>query len=83
VVTLTSSRLIPTRLLTPLVASFLLIISTFAQTSGSSSPQPVPSIKGNLLQVGIYRGKARAFRTIQDAVNVAKPGDWILIASGR
>src|SRR5271165_2465003 len=56
-VTLTSSRLIPTRLLTPVVASFLLTISTFAQTSGAASPQPVPSIKGNVLQVGIYRGK--------------------------
>ena len=35
-----------------------------------------------VLLVGTYQGHAGAYDTIQAAVDVAKPGDWILIGPG-
>ena len=32
--------------------------------------------------VGTYRGRAGTYRSVQAAVNAARPGDWILIAPG-
>ena len=50
-------------------------ISAAAQgTGGWSSPR--------VLLVGTYHGKAGQYRTIQSAVNAAKPGDWILVGPG-
>jgi hypothetical protein len=36
----------------------------------------------NVLRVGTYKGKVGDFTTIQDAVDAAQPGDWVLIAPG-
>jgi len=36
----------------------------------------------NVLRVGTFKGKAGTFTTIQDAVDAAAPGDWILVAPG-
>ncbi|MGN6472129.1 MAG: hypothetical protein ACTHK4_00575 [Mycobacteriales bacterium] len=38
--------------------------------------------KARVLRVGTYEGKRGQFRTIQAAVNAAKPGDWILVGPG-
>jgi hypothetical protein len=38
--------------------------------------------KSQVLRVGTYRGVPGQFKTIQAAVDHAKPGDWILIAPG-
>ena len=35
-----------------------------------------------VLRVGTYRGIPGQYRTIQAAVNAAKPGDWVLVAPG-
>ncbi|HUE28069.1 MAG TPA: hypothetical protein VMP89_14935, partial [Solirubrobacteraceae bacterium] len=35
-----------------------------------------------VLRVGTYHGSRGQYRTIQAAVNAAKPGDWILVAPG-
>jgi hypothetical protein len=35
-----------------------------------------------VLRVGTYRGITGQYRTIQAAVNAAKPGDWVLVAPG-
>lgn len=35
-----------------------------------------------VLRVGVFKGIAGQFRSIQAAVNAARPGDWILIAPG-
>src|ERR1700757_3938825 len=35
-----------------------------------------------VLRVGTYHGIAGQYRTIQAAVNAAKPGDWVLVAPG-
>jgi hypothetical protein len=35
-----------------------------------------------VLLVGTFHGKAGHYRTIQSAVNAAKPGDWILVGPG-
>ncbi|MHB2024844.1 MAG: hypothetical protein ACYCO3_16245, partial [Mycobacteriales bacterium] len=37
---------------------------------------------GQVLRVGTYRGIAGQFKSIQAAVNAARPGDWILIGPG-
>src|SRR5215472_15813902 len=43
-------------------------------SGGSRSPK--------VLLVGTFHGKAGRYKTIQSAVNAAKPGDWILVAPG-
>ncbi len=35
-----------------------------------------------VLRVGTYRGSRGQYKTIQAAVNAARPGDWILVAPG-
>src|SRR5215510_13423420 len=35
-----------------------------------------------VLRVGTYKGQAGDYTSIQDAVDAASPGDWILIAPG-
>jgi hypothetical protein len=41
-----------------------------------------PSAIGAVLRVGTYHGIPGQYKTIQAAVNAAKPGDWILIGPG-
>jgi hypothetical protein len=41
-----------------------------------------PAIGGRALLVGTFDGIPGQYPTIQDAVNAAQPGDWILIAPG-
>jgi hypothetical protein len=41
-----------------------------------------PAIGGRALLVGTFDGIPGQYQTIQDAVNAAQPGDWILIAPG-
>ena len=43
----------------------------------------LPSLAGaRVLRVGTYRGIRGQYKSIQSAVNAAKPGDWILIGPG-
>ena len=49
---------------------------------GACSSSSSGSSSGNVLLVGDYHGKAGKYTSIQDAVNAAKSGDWILIAPG-
>jgi hypothetical protein len=48
----------------------------------ASAESPSTLSRPKVLQVGSFRGHNGAFSTIQDAVNVASPGDWILIGPG-
>src|SRR5438094_1202103 len=41
-----------------------------------------PSALANVLRVGTFNGKPGNYRTIQQAVGAAHPGDWILVAAG-
>ena len=41
-----------------------------------------PAIGGHALLVGTFDGIPGQYQTIQEAVNAAQPGDWILIAPG-
>ena len=52
-----------------------LALAGWALAEGSTSGSTV-------LLVGTYHGKTGSTRTIQAAVNVAQPGDWILVAPG-
>ncbi len=42
----------------------------------------VPSAGARVLRVGTYKGIRGQFKSIQAAVNKAKPGDWILVGPG-
>jgi hypothetical protein len=42
----------------------------------------VPTASAKVLRVGSYKGISGQFKTIQAAVNAAKPNDWILIGPG-
>ena len=55
-----------------------------ACSSSSSSTTTTSGGSGNagVLLVGTYNGKAGQYKTIQAAVNAAKPGNWILVAPG-
>jgi hypothetical protein len=41
-----------------------------------------PAQSHRVLRVGTFNGVAGQYKTIQSAVNAAKPGDWILVAPG-
>jgi hypothetical protein len=41
-----------------------------------------PPAGANVLRVGTWQGKPGDYTTIQDAVDAAQPGDWILIGPG-
>ncbi|MDA8342981.1 MAG: hypothetical protein M0007_12255 [Actinomycetota bacterium] len=41
-----------------------------------------PTVGGRVLLVGTFNGVPGQYATIQDAVNAAQPGDWILVAPG-
>jgi len=41
-----------------------------------------PTVGGRVLLVGTYKGVAGQYTSVQDAVDAAHPGDWILIAPG-
>ena len=55
-----------------LVAAALTTCSVTAASAASS----------RVLRVGTYKGVAGQYRSIQAAVNAARPGDWILVAPG-
>ncbi|MBV9006874.1 MAG: hypothetical protein JO181_19565 [Solirubrobacterales bacterium] len=40
------------------------------------------SASARVLRVGTYRGISGQFKSVEAAVNAAKPGDWILVAPG-
>ncbi|MBV9422914.1 MAG: hypothetical protein JOZ98_08395, partial [Solirubrobacterales bacterium] len=40
------------------------------------------SASARVLRVGTYRGIPGQFKSVEAAVNAAKPGDWILVAPG-
>src|SRR5215469_10254442 len=58
-----------------LVTSFA-FPATAAGAAGASVHRP------HVLLVGTFRGVAGRYRSIQAAVNAARPGDWILVAPG-
>ncbi len=49
---------------------------------GSSSSATTSTAGGAVLLVGTFHGHAGGYKTIQSAVDAAKPGDWILVAPG-
>ena len=52
-------------------------LAMFAMLATLAAPAPA-----RVLRVGTFRGIRGHFRTIQAAVNRARPGDWILVAPG-
>jgi hypothetical protein len=66
----------------PTLAALALLLTcangVFAQSTAATSSYSAP----RALQVGTCKGKVGSYHTIQDAVNAARPGDWILVAPG-
>jgi hypothetical protein len=58
-----------------------LLGATLAACSSGAGPG-TGSVSGNVLLVGTLKGHPGAYRTIQAAVDAARPGDWILVAPG-
>jgi hypothetical protein len=56
------------------------LVSLFASANRVYAQSASSPLK--VLQVGTFDGIPGAYHTIQDAVNAAHPGDWILIAPG-
>src|SRR5579871_440538 len=59
----------------------LRIVAAAGLVAGLAVPGAVRAAP-RVLRVGTFRGKAGDFTTVQDAVDAAQPGDWILIAPG-
>jgi len=68
------------RIASILVISFLTCASLTAFSTSRASTHAGSS--SQVLLVGTFHNQAGQYRTIQSAVNAAKPGDWILIAPG-
>ena len=62
------------------------VLVPVADLSGSATASPRATAahhhQPRVLRVGRYDGKHGQFRTIQAAVNAAKPGDWVLVGPG-
>jgi hypothetical protein len=63
----------PRRLFTPLVVSAIALAAATQSSAGH---------RDSLLHVGVWPGVSHTYRTIQAAVNAARPGDRILVAAG-
>jgi hypothetical protein len=66
-----------------LVTSVAAPVAGFGGSAVAASRAPAAHHRApRVLRVGTYHGKRGQFRSIQSAVNAAKPGDWILVAPG-
>jgi len=66
-----------------LSAAALALFALVLAACGSSNPTASGSTSGgHVLLVGTFDGHRGEFKTIQSAVKVATPGDWILVAPG-
>jgi len=57
----------------PTVAALLLLVVPLV-AAAATAPR--------VLRVGTFNGSVGDYTTIQDAIDAAQPGDWILIAPG-
>jgi hypothetical protein len=60
-------------------------VATLAVTAcciGAGSLVGAATASAKILHVGAFNGKSGGYKTIQSAVNAAKPGDWILVGPG-
>jgi hypothetical protein len=57
------------------------MLATWAPAQATTTHSPAWG-KGKVLLVGTYDGKRGPYWTIQQAVDAAKPGDWILVGPG-
>jgi hypothetical protein len=69
-----SSRSLKAGPVTVLVPALLAVAALLTATSASAKPR--------VLRVGTFHGIAGKYKTIQAAVDAAKPGDWVLVAPG-
>jgi hypothetical protein len=58
------------------------IIGLVACCVGAASLAGAATATATTLRVGLFNGSRGGYKTIQAAVNAAKPGDWILVAPG-
>jgi hypothetical protein len=64
-------------------AALVIVLAGAATADASCLPSTrVPPPKHRILRVGAFNGKKGQCKTIQEAVNAAAPGNWILIGPG-
>ena len=63
------------------LTALALAVSACGSSSHKATKQGSGS-SGSVLLVGTYKGHAGQYKSIQAAVDAAKPGDWILVAPG-
>jgi len=61
---------------------YLAVLAFLGITLLCAFPNPAAASTPHVLRVGTYRGIKGQYATIQDAVNAARPGDWVLVAPG-
>jgi hypothetical protein len=73
-----------TRLAVPMLGTATLVCGALYGTAAPASAHTAPAAWSSpkVLLVGTYHGKAGRYRSIQAAVNAARPGDWILVGPG-
>lgn len=65
-----------------LLVSFASLSACSSTSNASKSPTTAAAAGPRVLLVGTFSGHAGEYRTIQSAVDAARPGDWILIGPG-
>ena len=58
------------------------VLAVLAVTPAAARAGALPTGAPRVLRVGTYRGIGGSFKSVQAAVDAARPGDWILIAPG-
>ena len=61
---------------------YLAVLAFLGITLLCAFPNPAAASTPHVLRVGTYRGIKGQYATIQDAVNAARPGDWVLVGPG-
>src|ERR1700727_925384 len=65
------------------IATFAAVALACGMMSGWAPAHAAGASGGaKVLRVGTFDGKAGPYRTIQSAVDAARPGDWILVGPG-
>src|SRR5690242_10968319 len=66
----------------PAMAAVTIVMLTSAGGATASRPRAHTAAAPRVLLVGSYKGIPGQYSAIQDAVDAANPGDWILVGPG-
>jgi hypothetical protein len=76
-----TTRSRPRRAIVPCLVAAAFVAPALSSCGAGGSGEAAPQTP-HVLLVGTFDGRPGGYRTIQAAVNAARPGDWILVAPG-